>query len=128
MSKVTNWKNNEKALTELANYFKIRAERINRSGNYAVSTYDCDFLNIPEMKPDAKYSIKGFKTSRMLNEVQSKYCKKEGDIPLLFCRGYRESKWDAKITLPAPYALALISYWNGLSTKLELEELLKDAK
>ena len=127
-AKSQRWKQNEKFLEELANEFKIKAKRKNRADNYAISDFDVEFIDAPNIKPDAKYRVSGFTTNRLLDETKTKYCKEPGDIPLIFCRGYRDTKLDAKITLPAPYALALISYWNGFCGKLELEEILKGNK
>lgn len=122
MSKETvRWKSAEKKVAEIYTKYKIPASRITRAGNYAISTYDVEIEGHPEIKSDSKYSVRGFKTNRMLDVVEAKYCKEKGDIPVLFTKGYKET--GMKATCDAELFAKLLSYWLGLATKEELEAI-----
>lgn len=122
MSKETaRWKNTEKMFPKLLGKFGISAERISRAGNYAVSTYDCIINSFPELKSDCKFSIQGFKTSRMLEVVREKYCTLPNDIPVLFCRGYKER--GGKVTIDATFFAMLLAFWMGKGTKESLWDI-----
>lgn len=120
MSKESNrWKGAERQVSDIYNKYKVPATRITRAGNYAISTYDVEIEGHPEIKSDSKYSIRGFKTNRMLDVVEAKYCKEEGDIPVLFTKGYKER--GMKATCDAELFAKMLSYWLGLATKEELD-------
>ena len=118
------WKNAEKQGSSIFSKFLIPSERISRAGNYAVSTYDISLKEHPRYKIDSKYSQAGFKTSRMLDIVQDKYCKEPLDIGILLTKGYRETGMRA--TVDADFLAALLSYWLGYGTKEELEKIYYD--
>lgn len=85
------WKNNEKAVERLLVDWGIEAKRKTRGANFAVSDFDIDVLGEDWLKMDAKYSVKGFRTNRILDETTAKYAKEKGDFALLFCKGYKEN-------------------------------------
>jgi len=110
MSKETSrWKNAERQLANILSEYGIPAERISRAGNYSESTYDVRVLGFPELKCDSKYSIKGFLTSRLLEVVREKYCKNKGDIPIIFCKGYKERR--GKIVIDVDFFAELLKCW-----------------
>jgi len=115
------WKGAEKQGSNMANEFLIPAERINRSNDYSISDYDIRFLEHPRFKLDNKYSQAGFKTSRMLDVVEAKYCKEKEDIPILLTKGYKEV--GMKATVDARLLFMLLSYWLGYSDKQTLENI-----
>lgn len=110
MSKETQrWKNAEKGAAELLQKYGINAERISRGSNYAISDYDVRINGFPEIKTDSKYSAGGFRTSRLLEIVRDKYCKEKNDIPVLFCKGYREHGF--KVTIDGEFFAELLKLW-----------------
>lgn len=120
-AKTSRWKNNERQTAEIFNEFLIPAERINRSGNYSESTYDVSLKEHPRFKLDSKYSVSGFKTSRMLDVVADKYCKEKEDIPILLTKGFRET--GQKATVDARFLAMLLSHWLGYAQPAELEKI-----
>lgn len=121
MSKTARWKNAERQLADIYQKFKIDAERISRAGNYSESTYDVRINGAPELKSDSKYSQAGFKTSRLLEVIREKYCPNKQDVPILFCKGYREH--GGKITVDAEFFSMLLAFWLGKGTKEELLDI-----
>jgi hypothetical protein len=118
MSATSNWKNNERIWPKiLAKYF-IKAERISRAGNYCESIHDTKIHDFEEVKSDCKFSTKGFKTSRLLDVVREKYCPTKFDIPLLFCRAYKER--GGKVTVDAEFMAMLMAFWLGKADKATL--------
>lgn len=115
------WKRAEKQISEIYVKYKIPAKRITRAGNYAISTYDVEIENHPEIKSDSKYSQAGFKTNRLLDIVKAKYCKEKTDVPVLLTKGYKET--GMKATVDAEFFAKLLSYWLGCATKEELESI-----
>lgn len=126
-AKTARWKNAERQLADIFIKYNIDAERISRAGNYSESTHDINVKDMPELKPDSKYSQAGFKTSRLLEVIRDKYCKEKGEIPLLFCKGYRERS--GKITMDAEFISMLLSFWLDKGTKEQLMKIyLKEDK
>ena len=126
MSNTQRWKNNEKQSAEIAKKYLIPAERISRAGNYSVSDYDVKLLEHPEYKLDAKYSQRGFLTTRMLETVREKYCKTAKDIPVLLTKGYREVS--QKVTIDAEFFFALLSFWLGYASKDQIKKIMYKGK
>lgn len=118
-AKTERWKNAERRAVKVLQKYKIPAERImDRSGNFAISTYDARINGLHEAKIDIKYSIKNFKTSTMLDIVRDKYCEFPNDFPVMMCVGYKENNF--KTTIDADIFAMLLSFWMGCSTKEEL--------
>lgn len=84
------WKNLEKSISNQLNEAGIPAKRISRAANWSESTFDVEVEGHPEFKMDCKYSVAGFKTNRLLAETREKYCKEDGDVAIVFSKGYRE--------------------------------------
>lgn len=112
------WKNCERLLAKTLEKYGIGAKRITRAGNYSESTWDVTVFGFPELKLDSKYSLQGFRTSRMLETVRRKYCPAKTDIPVLFCKGYKEIS--GKVTIDAEFFAILLSFWMGKDTKENL--------
>lgn len=115
------WKSAERLGAKLFSKYKLESERISRSGNFGESTYDIKVKDHPELKVDSKYSQAGFRTNRMLDIVQSKYCSEKTDIPVLLTKGYKEI--GMKATVDAEYLAMLLSFWLGYGSKEELEDI-----
>ena len=112
------WKNCERAIAKLLGKYGVPAERVSRASNYHVSDYDVKILDDPSAKIDGKYSLKGFATSRLLDIVKEKYCTLKEDVPMLFCKGYKERGF--KTTVEGEYFVMLLAFWQGRGTKEEL--------
>jgi hypothetical protein len=120
------WKGLEKSWSKLLNRFKVPATRISRAANYNVSDYDVRIEGAEWLKSDTKYSTQSFKTSRLLDIIEDKYCKEPGDQPILICKGYKEH--GMKVTLKGAFAAMLLAYWLGTGTKEELMKIYNKAK
>ena len=123
MSKTTNWKNNELAWPKKLAKYGVQAKRISRAGNYSESVHDTDIPSFPELKSDCKFSNQPWRQNNMLEIVRDKYCPNREDIPLLFCRQYKDRK--GKVVIDDEFAAMLIAYWMGVAPKEELWEIYK---
>jgi hypothetical protein len=113
------WKNNERQVAKTLNDWGIAATRkMGRMTNYSISDFDVEVEEAPWLKPDAKYSIKGFRTNRILDETTHKYCKEKGDFAVLFCKGFKEL--GQKAVMDSELFAGLLSYWLGKKTKEEV--------
>jgi len=111
MSKSGNWKNSERQWAVTLQEFGVEATRISRAGNYAVSTYDVSIPSAEWLKSDSKYSEKAWKSNRLLNETEFKYCKYPGDTAVLITKSYKERGQCA--TVDSRFMAMLIAYWEG---------------
>lgn len=119
MSKATNnWKRNESMWANVLAKFGVEAKRISRAGNFSESIHDVVVNGFPELKSDAKFSIKPWRQNNMLEVVRDKYCKLPNEIPLLYCRQYKDR--GGKVVIDDDFAAMLIAFWMGKGTKEEL--------
>lgn len=103
------WKANERQWAEILKAYGLDAKRKTRAGNFSVSTDDVDITELPWTINDTKYSIKGWKQNRLLEEVSAKYCKGEADTPILITKGYKEIGQCA--TVDAEFLAMLLAHW-----------------
>ena len=95
-----------------------------RAGNYALSDYDVEIEGHSFFKGDSKYSASNpYRHHGKIKEIESKYCKEEGDVPVLYTRNYKEH--GGYISVKDEYFAMLLSYWLGFGTKEELMEIYK---
>lgn len=113
------WKSNEKIWAKILGRYGVTASRISRAGNFGLSTFDVLIEDLPELKSDTKYSIKGWKENRLLAETADAYCEKS-DTAILLTKGYQETGQCA--TVNAEFLAFLIALWLETQPK---EELLK---
>lgn len=105
------WKNNEKQWSETLQKYGLQATRISRAGNFSESIHDVDIPELPWAKSDTKYSVNGFKESRLRDETEFKYCKERGDTAILITKGYKERGQGANVD--AEFLAMLLAYWAG---------------
>lgn len=116
---IQSWKNSEKQWAKELNRFKIdEAYRKSRAGNFAVSDFDVGIPSADWIKSDSKYSKNSFKTNRLLNETEFKYCKAPGDTAVLITKGYREVGQCA--TVDSSFLAMLIAFWMDKAPREEL--------
>jgi len=120
-AKASRWKNAEKGIVTLLAKFGVTAERISRGSDFGKSIDDVRVYGAPELKVDSKYSVNNWKTSRLLEEVREKYCINSIEVPILFCKGYKEQGY--KVTIDGDYFAMLLAHWLGKGTKEELEKI-----
>jgi len=112
------WKNAERGWAEILCKYKLNAKRKTRAGNFSESTDDVSIEELPWTANDTKYSIKGWKQNRLLDETRAKYCPNKGDTAILLTKGYKERGQCA--TVDAEFMAMLLAYWAGVGTKEEL--------
>lgn len=118
MARSNAWKYLEKTWAEVLNKYGLTAWRISRAGNYSVSDYDVGIKEFPNAKSDAKYSVNGHKTNRLLDTVENKYCNTKEDFGILITKGFRER--GQKTTVDSEILAMLLAHWAGTKTKEEL--------
>lgn len=90
MSKSSAWKGHERGIRDAFIKAGLPATRISRAGDWSQKTFDVQIDGHPRFKIDGKYSIKGFRSSRMFTEVSEKYCTAPGDEAIVVFKGYRQ--------------------------------------
>lgn len=105
----SSWKANERQWAEILKAYGLSAKRKTRAGNFSVSTDDVDIAELPWTINDTKYSIRGWKQNRLLEEVSAKYCKEKPDTPILITKGFKEVGQCA--TVDAEFLAMLLTHW-----------------
>jgi hypothetical protein len=121
MSATSNWKNTERMWPKMLGKFGVEAKRISRAGNFAESIHDTIVYKFPELKCDTKFSIKPWKQSNMLEIVRTKYCQDKNQIPLLYCRQFKDR--GGKVVIDDDFAAMLIAHWLQVLPKEELWDI-----
>lgn len=120
---MTNWKNAERNLAKMYQYFGIEdAYRESRGSNFAKSDFDVKVPSATEIKSDSKYRRGGFTHHTLISEIERKYCKSPQDEAVMFSKAYNQR--GGYITVRVEFFSALLSLWLGRKTKEELVKLL----
>ena len=115
------WKNSERQWATILNKYKLTAKRKTRAGNFSESTDDVSIEELPFTINDSKYSVRGWKQNRLMEEAHLKYAKNKGDSTILITKGFKERGQCA--TVDAEFMAMLLAYWAGAGTKEELWEI-----
>lgn len=129
MPKSKQWKYAENKLVDYLREENIPAFRVDRSGNWGKSDTDAKITDALEYKFDSKYTVKGWRHHRLIQEVQYKYCKEVGDIPILFTKTYKER--DDYITIPVRFFTKLLRVYlefNKFDFEAAWQKLTKSEK
>lgn len=79
------WKDLERDTAEA-----LGGKRVLRGEDFSKSDVDVELPAFPHMKLDCKYKTAGWKHHSYLKEVQLKYCKQPGDVPVLVTKNKGE--------------------------------------
>lgn len=115
------WKNSERQWASILSKYKLNATRKSRAGDFSKMDDDVGIAELPWTINDSKYSTKGWKQNRLLEETARKYAKNKGDSTVLITKGYREVGQCA--TVDAEFMAMLLAYWAGVGSKEELWEI-----
>ena len=118
MARSNAWKAAEKQWAAFLCQFKLTAVRRSRAGNWSQSTDDVAVEELPFTINDTKYSVKAWKSNRLLEECHAKYFKNVGDSTILVTKGYKEVGLCA--TVDGRFLAMLLAFWAGVGTKEEL--------
>lgn len=123
-AKTQRWKGAEYEFADTLKEFKIPAERI-KKGTYE-SDHDVRIIGHPNFKGESKFSAAGFKTSRLAEVTEMKYCTSAEDVALMFFRAYKGvvNRGDKnRCGVDARFMSCLLSYWLGFGSKDELWDI-----
>ncbi len=121
MSATSNWKNTERMWPKMLAKFGVSASRISRAGNFAESIHDVTVDSFPELRSDCKFSVQAWRQNNMLEIVRDKYCKEPNQIPLLYCRQFKDR--GGKVVIDDDFAAMLIAFWLNKGTKEDLWDI-----
>lgn len=110
--------NSEKQWAETLKAYKLPASRAtDRIMNYSISDDDVHIEGFPWIRSDSKYRAAGFLNSKLLRDIEKKYCKKKGFFGILISKHLRQIGQDC--TVKDEFLAMMLSVFLGFTTRDE---------